>query len=105
TCCRTDKHGKTRCSIKHATAACKAPHGGTACSDSHASCCEACSVGCDVAPNTKCTDCANPALGDARACTLFALDGAAVEMTGKSRVAGSACVGANGALTMTGGAR
>jgi len=69
TCCRTDKHGKTRCSIKPAGAACKAPHGGTACADSHASCCDACTAGgCALAGRASdaTCDCTNPALGEAQ---------------------------------------
>jgi len=31
TCCRTDEHGHTKCSIKHRDKDCKAPHDGTAC--------------------------------------------------------------------------
>src|SRR5207249_8048869 len=42
TCCRTDKHGKTKCDIKHRADDCKAPHGGTACVGQVSSCCDAC---------------------------------------------------------------
>src|ERR1043166_5583733 len=54
--------------------------------------------------DTTC-DCANPALGEAQTCTVFALAGATVDTTGGSPVDGNACIGADGALTMTGGAR
>src|ERR1043166_3449477 len=54
--------------------------------------------------DTTC-DCANPALGEAQTCTVFALAGATVDTTGGSPVDGNACSGADGALTMTGGAR
>src|SRR6185369_2055824 len=42
TCCRTNKHGTTKCSIKHGAAKCKAPKGGSAHVGEHASCCDAC---------------------------------------------------------------
>src|SRR5882724_10309547 len=54
--------------------------------------------------DTTC-DCANPALGEAQTCTVFALAGATVDTTGGNHVDGNACIGADGALTMTGGAR
>jgi hypothetical protein len=42
TCCRTNKKGVTKCSIKHDAAKCKAPKGGSAHVGTHASCCDAC---------------------------------------------------------------
>src|SRR4029453_10168943 len=42
TCCRTDKKGKTKCSIKHDANDCKAPKGGSACVGQVSSCCDAC---------------------------------------------------------------
>lgn len=45
-CCRTNKKGKTKCSIKRA-GKCKAPKKGKACESKFSSCCEACtSSGC-----------------------------------------------------------
>jgi cysteine-rich repeat protein len=44
-CCRTDVHGKRKCSIKKNTAACKPPKGGTACAGNFKSCCDACADG------------------------------------------------------------
>jgi hypothetical protein len=43
TCCRTNRKGVAKCSIKHDAATCKAPRGGTARVGSHPSCCDACS--------------------------------------------------------------
>jgi len=42
TCCRTKAKGRTKCSIKHDAAKCKAPKNGTARTGAHASCCDAC---------------------------------------------------------------
>src|SRR5437870_7871198 len=44
TCCRTDEHGHTMCSIKRRDENCKAPHNGTACVGSQSSCCDACAA-------------------------------------------------------------
>ena len=49
TCCRTNRNGATKCSIKHGSAECKAPKHGSAHVGTHASCCDACTAtGCDV---------------------------------------------------------
>ena len=49
TCCRTNKKGVTKCSIKHGAEKCKAPKGGSARIGTHASCCDACTdTGCSV---------------------------------------------------------
>ena len=50
TCCRTDLKGQTHCSIRRASADCRAPHGGTACSGTVASCCDACAPGSTCPP-------------------------------------------------------
>jgi hypothetical protein len=51
TCCRTDKLGRTRCSIKKGADKCTAPKGGTACVSLLSSCCDACGPGgCVPAP-------------------------------------------------------
>lgn len=50
-CCRTNKSGKTTCSVVSSAARCKAPAGGTACTGVYASCCDACVTGgCRPAP-------------------------------------------------------
>jgi hypothetical protein len=47
TCCRTNKSGKTVCSIKSSAASCTAPRGGTSCASSRSSCIDACTAtGC-----------------------------------------------------------
>jgi hypothetical protein len=47
TCCRTDPHGKTSCSTKSSSSACKPAKNGTACVSHKSSCCDACTVdGC-----------------------------------------------------------
>jgi hypothetical protein len=49
TCCRTNKQGVTKCSIKNGAAQCKAPKDGQARVGTHASCCDACvATGCSV---------------------------------------------------------
>ena len=49
TCCRTNKNGVTKCSIKDGAAQCKAPKHGSARVGTHASCCDACAAtGCSV---------------------------------------------------------
>lgn len=51
TCCRTNRRGTTRCSVKSSTGRCRAPAGGTACASSFArSCCDACTQGGCVQP-------------------------------------------------------
>jgi hypothetical protein len=49
-CCRTNAHGVTRCSIKSSTEKCTAPRGGQACVGSFTSCCDACHDGGCVSP-------------------------------------------------------
>lgn len=46
TCCRIDRRGKVKCSIKKSAEKCTAPNGGTACVGSSASCCDACDDAC-----------------------------------------------------------
>jgi hypothetical protein len=49
TCCRTNKQGVTKCSIKDGAAKCKAPKDGKARVGTHASCCDACTAtGCSA---------------------------------------------------------
>ena len=45
TCCRVDKKGKVKCSIKSSLDRCKAPKGGQACAGGAASCCDSCGAG------------------------------------------------------------
>jgi len=53
-CCRTNKRGKTTCSIVASAARCKAPSGGSACVGQFASCCDACTAtGCAPTPTPK----------------------------------------------------
>src|SRR4051812_43294641 len=54
TCCRTDKKGRTKCSIEDSAAECKPPKGGTACAGSFSSCCDACGNGSCTPPETRC---------------------------------------------------
>jgi hypothetical protein len=50
-CCRTNKQGRTTCSIVGSAARCKAPSGGSACVGQFASCCDACTAtGCAPTP-------------------------------------------------------
>src|SRR5262245_14082456 len=51
-CCRTNSHGATRCSIKSSAAKCVPPRGGQACVGSFSSCCDACHDGGCVTPTT-----------------------------------------------------
>jgi len=44
TCCRVDRRGRAKCSIKSSPGKCRAPRGGSACEGSSASCCDACGV-------------------------------------------------------------
>jgi hypothetical protein len=44
TCCRTNKNGVTKCSIKDGAAQCKAPKHGSARVGTNASCCDACTA-------------------------------------------------------------
>jgi len=44
TCCRKDKKGRVRCTVKKRASRCKAPSGGSACASQQASCCEACNA-------------------------------------------------------------
>jgi hypothetical protein len=50
TCCRTNSHGATRCSIKSSAAKCLPPRDGQACVGSFSSCCDACHDGGCAAP-------------------------------------------------------
>jgi len=45
TCCRVDKRGRVKCSIKSKASQCKAPNGGQACAGTAASCCDSCGAG------------------------------------------------------------
>src|SRR5262245_44207246 len=49
-CCRTNSHGATRCSIKSSAAKCVPPRDGQACVGSFSSCCDACHDGGCVSP-------------------------------------------------------
>jgi len=61
-CCRTDAHGRTKCSIKK-IGKCKAPKGGSACMDMHKSCCDACKGnGSPCSPNGAFLTGSQPAL-------------------------------------------
>jgi len=42
TCCRVDRRGKVRCSIKKSADKCQPPSGGVSCLGSSTSCCDAC---------------------------------------------------------------
>ncbi len=42
TCCRVDRRGKVRCSIKKSADKCQPPNGGVSCLGSSTSCCDAC---------------------------------------------------------------
>jgi hypothetical protein len=44
TCCRTDRRGRTKCSIKKSADRCRAPRGGTATAGGPGSCCDGCGV-------------------------------------------------------------
>jgi hypothetical protein len=52
TCCRIDRKGKVKCSIKRSAAKCKAPKDGSACVGTTASCCDACAAGCGATTTT-----------------------------------------------------
>lgn len=55
-CCRTNKFGVTKCSIKSSAARCRAPQGGSACASSFAtSCCESCNQGGCIQPTPTST--------------------------------------------------
>jgi hypothetical protein len=43
-CCRTDRRGRTKCSIKRSADRCRAPRGGTATASGPGSCCDGCGV-------------------------------------------------------------
>src|SRR5262249_30638562 len=45
TCCRIDKRGKVKCSIKSSLDKCKPPKGGNACAGTASSCCDSCGSG------------------------------------------------------------
>ncbi|HEY8516516.1 MAG TPA: hypothetical protein VIS07_13475 [Candidatus Binatia bacterium] len=50
-CCRTNRQGKTTCTIVGNASRCKAPSGGSACVGQYASCCDACTAtGCAPTP-------------------------------------------------------
>ena len=50
-CCRTNRTGKTTCSVVGSAARCKPPAGGSACAGQYASCCDACTAtGCRPTP-------------------------------------------------------
>jgi hypothetical protein len=50
TCCRVDRRGKVKCSVKKSAAKCLPPNGGAACVGATTSCCDACTNAC--APTT-----------------------------------------------------
>jgi hypothetical protein len=52
TCCRVDRRGKIKCSIKKSADKCKAPRGGQACVGTSESCCDACEGGCGATTTT-----------------------------------------------------
>src|SRR5262249_27692686 len=45
TCCRVDRRGKVKCSIKSNADKCKPPKGGQACAGTAPSCCDSCGAG------------------------------------------------------------
>ena len=45
TCCKTDRRGKTKCSIKKSADKCRAPRGGSATAGGPGSCCDGCGGG------------------------------------------------------------
>ena len=50
-CCRTNRSGKTTCSVVTSAARCKAPAGGSACVGQYTNCCDACTAtGCRPTP-------------------------------------------------------
>jgi hypothetical protein len=56
TCCRTDRRGKTKCSIKNSADKCRAPRGGSATPGGAGSCCDGCGGGSTTtAPPTTTT--------------------------------------------------
>jgi len=46
TCCRVDRRGKVRCSVKKSADKCQPPNGGAACVGATTSCCDACTNAC-----------------------------------------------------------
>jgi hypothetical protein len=46
TCCRVDRRGKVRCSVKKSADKCQPPNGGAACVGASTSCCDACANAC-----------------------------------------------------------
>ena len=46
TCCRVDRRGKVRCSVKNGADKCKPPNGGAACIGASSSCCDSCANAC-----------------------------------------------------------
>ena len=52
TCCRVDRRGKVKCSIKRSADKCRPPNGGTACVGSSESCCDACDGACGGSTTT-----------------------------------------------------
>ena len=55
TCCRVDRRGKVRCSIKSSAAKCQPPNGGAACLGATTSCCDACTNACGGGTTTTTT--------------------------------------------------
>ena len=55
TCCRVDRRGKVRCSVKKSADKCQPPNGGAACVGATTSCCDACTNACGGGTTTTVT--------------------------------------------------
>jgi len=64
TCCRTNRRGRTTCSVKKDASKCRAPNGGSACVGRFAHCCDACTAGGCAPETVRCCTGTSPSMLD-----------------------------------------